>query len=173
MFIVHTPAGYVLTSLLLKSYSDEFSDKTLKRIFYAGIVGSVFPDLDLFYFYLIDQRQHLHHSYWIHIPFYWLLIIGFCTVAAYAANSKTMLVTTGIVGANIFLHLVLDTLAGKIRWFYPFSRYDVVLVDVTARYQWWVWNFVLHWTFMLEGLLLLLAAVYWRSSRKSYLTHVL
>lgn len=173
MFIAHAPAGYVLTSLLLKSYSDELSDKVLKRIFYAGIVASVLPDLDLFYFYFIDQRQHLHHSYWIHIPVYWLLIVGCWTVVAHFVKSKSLFITGGIVGANIFLHLLLDTVAGKIRWFYPFSRYDVVLVEVPAHYEWWVWNFLLHWTFLLEGLLCLLAIVYWRSSRKNILVNVI
>ena len=172
MFIAHAPAGYVLTSFLLKSYSDEFSAKVFKRLFYVGIIASVFPDLDLFYFYFIDRRQHLHHSYWIHIPFYWLLIVVCWAVATYSFKSKGMFVAGGIVGANIFLHLVLDTVTGKIRWFYPFSRYDVVLVNVPARYGWWVWNFLLHWTFMLEGLVLLSAFLYWRSGRKSALAYV-
>jgi len=167
MFIAHAPAGYVLTSLLLKSTPYELSSNMLKRIFYAGIVASIFPDLDLFYFYFIDRRQHLHHSYWIHIPFFWMIIGGVCIAVSYMLKHKPMLVTSGIVGANIFLHLLLDTVVGKIRWLYPFSRADVALFEVTAHYHWWLWNFVLHWTFMLEGLLLLLAVSYRRLSDKN------
>ena len=62
----------------------------------------------MFYFYLIDQRQNLHHGYWIHTPFWWLLIAT-------------------ITFAAIWL-----------------------LKEVPAVHDFWVWNFVLHWTFLFE-----------------------
>ena len=69
--------------------------------------------------------------------------------------------------ANVFLHLVLDTVAGQMFWLYPFDKTSFVLVDVPARHGWWVWNFVLHWTFGLELMICLWAlAVLGRSRRQ-------
>jgi len=36
----------------------------------------VLPDLDMAYFYLIDERQRRHHTYWGHIPFAWAVAGG-------------------------------------------------------------------------------------------------
>jgi inner membrane protein len=43
-------------------------------------------------------------------------------------------------------------------WLYPFHTQSFVLVDVPARHGWWVWNFVIHWTFGLEALICAWAA---------------
>jgi inner membrane protein len=42
--------------------------------------------------------------------------------------------------------------AGGIRWFWPLSDSSLVLAHVPAGRSWWVWNFVLHWTFLMEVL---------------------
>jgi inner membrane protein len=55
----------------------------------------------------------------------------------------------------------LDTVAGKIRWLYPFSNKDFVLVHIPSIHSWWVWNFVMHWTFCLELGLVLSALYVW------------
>ena len=67
MFIGHLPAGYVLTKTIQNRFHTQ-------RFLWAGLVASVLPDIDIFYFYFVDNKQSLHHAYWIHIPLYWLLI---------------------------------------------------------------------------------------------------
>ena len=166
MFVAHAPAGYVLTSVLLKHYAPSLdSHRIVNRLFWFGIVMSLLPDSDLFYFYLIDQCQHLHHSYWIHIPAYWLLICAGCAVISRILNKKLLLLATIILGANIFLHLILDTVVGYICWFYPFSSRAIAIFTVPARYSWWGFNFLLHWTFLFEILIILLAILYWQVSQ--------
>jgi inner membrane protein len=70
-----------------------------------------------------------------------------------------------ILGLNVLLHLVLDTVAGGIRWLWPFSDVELALTTVRARYHPWVLNFVLHWTFALEVALVVAALRRYRRSR--------
>lgn len=121
------------------------------------MLASVFPDIDMLYFYFIDHRQHLHHSYWTHIPFWWLTILAIAMLCEILACNARYRQVVQIVALNVLLHLLLDTVAGKILWFAPFSRIGIVLVEVPPRYGWWVWNYILHWTFGIEIILILIA----------------
>jgi inner membrane protein len=165
MFIAHLPAGYVLTRRLIDRAPA--GDALSRRLLALGLWASVLPNLDLLYFYLIDNRQTLHHLYWPHVPVFWLapaaLSLLFCAIT----RNRTLTLVSLVFYANIFLHLVLDTVAGHISWLYPFYPASFVLIEVPARYGWWVWNFVLHWTFGLELLICAWAvAIFARSKRK-------
>ncbi len=68
MIIGHLPLGY----LSIKVFPAKLINISNKKIFMlVGLSGSIAPDLDMIYFYLVDNRQHHHHTYWTHIPFYW------------------------------------------------------------------------------------------------------
>jgi inner membrane protein len=143
MFIGHLPAGYILTKTVQKNV------KTSKYLL-VGLIASVLPDIDILYFYLIDNRQNLHHIYWSHIPFYWLLI-GIITFSIiWLSKQKVYYITAIIFFANIFLHLLLDTVVAKIMWLYPATNKAFFLFDVPAVYNFWVYNFAFHWTFLFE-----------------------
>ena len=71
----------------------------------TGLLGSIFPDLDMFYFYFIDHRQHGHHCYWTHTPFYWITLLLFVYVIAVIVKSR---LTIGI--AVVFIGSVLTVL---------------------------------------------------------------
>ena len=43
-----------------------------------------------------------------------------------------------------------DSIAAEIYWLAPFPDFHLNAVRVPARYDWWVWNFILHWTFAIE-----------------------
>lgn len=143
MFIGHLPAGYVLTKTIQEKAK-------IKKYLLLGLVASILPDLDMLYFYLIDKRQHLHHSYWIHIPFYWIILGLFTFAILRILKKKQYYIPASIFFANIFLHLALDTIVGKIEWLYPFTDHAYVLFTVPAVYDFWVYNFVFHWTFLFE-----------------------
>ncbi len=143
MLIAHLPAGYICTKKLQKVC------KT-KKYLWIGLFASILPDLDIFYFYFIDLRQHLHHSYWIHRPFYWLLIMCTVFVALFLFKQKELHKLSIIFFANIFLHLFLDTVVGQIEWLYPFSEQSYYLFYVPSVYNFWVYNFIFHWTFLFE-----------------------
>jgi len=136
-----------------------------------GLVGSLLPDLDIFYFYYIDLRQHLHHGYWTHMPLYWFLLFLLSLMAALILKKPGLRSATVVVFSNVCLHLVLDTIVGKVRWLAPFSSRDFVMFDVPAQYTWWIWNFILHWSFLFEVVILAGAGVLFTvSMRKKQLS---
>jgi inner membrane protein len=166
MFIGHLPAGYLLTQALVRRASPCWrAGVGSAQLMAVGMIASVLPDLDLLYFYLIDARQHLHHGYWSHIPFFWVVALAVTGLLAWLARSRRVALFAVLIFCNVQLHLVLDTIAGKIRWLYPFRAGDVVLVEVAAVHRWWVLNFLLHWTFLLELLVVAAAALVLRRQR--------
>ena len=75
MFIGHLPAGYLITKgLLRRSGGNGSVAQTGPLLLALGLSASLLPDLDMFYFYLIDHGQHLHHGYWTHLPIFWLVV---------------------------------------------------------------------------------------------------
>jgi inner membrane protein len=58
--------------------------------------------------------------------------------------------------------MLLDSIVGDIWWFAPFVDKSFALFTVPALYHPWWLNFVLHWTFLLELLILLWAVNIWQ-----------
>lgn len=173
MFIAHLPAGYLATTFLLRRARPDPRLRLRRRLLALGMAAAVAPDLDLLWFYLVDDRRQVHHAYLPHLP---LACAAALTVAALVLwmrrAGRTAWIAWAAVSANVLLHLVLDTTAGGIRWLWPFSDAEFVLSHVEARYQPWYLNFVLHWTFALELLILVAALVvaYRRRNGRSYLS---
>ncbi|MGY1490792.1 metal-dependent hydrolase [Methylobacillus pratensis] len=71
MFIAHAPAGYIMATMI--SNRIEHIPASVRAIIIASIIGSIAPDFDLSYFYLIDHRQIHHHQYFMHWPIIWFL----------------------------------------------------------------------------------------------------
>lgn len=164
MFIGHVPAGYICTRHLYRRPA--YRDLNPSAVLTVGLIASVLPDLDLAYFYLIDGRQTAHHAYWPHIPVFWLALFAAALMFKSWIGGRRAVMFAFVVVSNALIHLALDTVAGGIAWFYPFSAHHYVLVDVPAGHAWWVWNFILHWTFGLEIGLCLWAAWLLRRDRR-------
>lgn len=163
MFIAHLPAGYLATSLLLGRARPDPGLR--RRLLALGMAAGVAPDLDLLWFYLVDDRRRVHHAYLPHLPLACAAALACAALALWVLRaSRAAWIAWMVVAASVFLHLVLDTTAGGIRWLWPFSDAELVLSHVEARYPNWVMNFVLHWTFALELLIVAaaLAAAYLR-----------
>ncbi len=152
MFIAHLPAGYLLSRPFARR-----SPSQARAILGTGLVCSVLPDFDLAYFYLIDQRRAPHHDYWVHTPAFWLVLAAAIALLLIATGRRNQLVLVGVGLISVLLHLVLDSIAADIRWFFPFVDLRVNLVHVQAVYRPWYLNFLLHWTFALELLIWLVA----------------
>lgn len=149
MFIGHLPASYLATSVLLDRTGAAGSQR--RRLIALGLAAGVAPDFDLPYFYLVDQHRHLHHSFFPHLPSFWLMALALSSAALWLTHSrKASWLVLGVIGLNVTLHLVLDSVAGGIRWLWPLSSAEFRLVVVPARHHPWYLNFILHWTFGLE-----------------------
>lgn len=151
MFLGHLPAGYLLSKLSVRKW------QLSKYVFWGGLLGSVFPDFDLLYFYLIDGRQTLHHEYWMHLPSAWAVITLVGLVFLFVAKKKDWLPIWLLFIVNIFVHLVLDSIAGGVLWMHPFSTRSFQMFYIPSVHGFWVWNFVLHWTFLFEIVLIVSA----------------
>lgn len=160
MFVAHLFAGYLCTRHTIRRARDQLKDSKNWRYYLAlGVLCAVLPDFDLLYFYTIDNRQHLHHSYWTHIPIFWVIIAGLVYAVSRWVFNKRVGVLCLILLVNTWVHLILDTVAGGIYWLYPFSDENIQWMHISARYQWWVLNYIIHWTFLLE-ICIVLAAIY-------------
>lgn len=158
MIIGHLPAGY-LSAHLLRWGSAAVRAIDRKWIVWAALAGSVFPDLDMLYFYLLDHRQHHHHRYWTHLPIFWLIVLPAVLLVLRSARREVAFILSAVFGANVALHLLLDSIVGHIWWLYPFVDTPFSLATVPAAYKPWWLSFVLHWSFLLE-VALLAAATY-------------
>ena len=160
MFIAHLPAGYLITRYGLRTIGAPFVKAgTWKYYVMFALLCSVLPDFDLFYFYLVDNRQHAHHTYWTHIPLFWLLFTALLYFSAKAVFKKNIGLASSILLVNTLMHLVLDSVAGGIYWLYPLNNEKYRLFEITARFDWWVFNYIIHWTFLFE-LLIIAAATF-------------
>ena len=56
------------------------------------------------------------------------------------------------------LHMLLDSVVGDIWWLAPIVDQPYALFTVPARFQPWWLNFVLHWSFVIELLIIVWAA---------------
>ena len=154
MLTAHLPSGYVLG----RAWPDP-----CKWVMSAALVGAVLPDIDMIWFYLVDDRAIHHHRYWVHIPAFWS-VVGIVTIPVLAWRGW---LAPGLAFfAAIAVHLVLDSIGGGILWAVPFNDKLYSLVNVPATQDHWVLSFILHWTFLLELMIWALAGfLFWRRAK--------
>jgi inner membrane protein len=155
MFIAHLPSGYIAGCFL----TEQCLPQHKRAILWSVMIGSVLPDLDMFYFYLVDNGRHLHHTYWTHLPVFWVAMLFATMALAAILRSRFLAIIAGSFIGGVFLHLLLDTPFAGIAWLYPLSNHNFHFVTVPATRAWWVWSFVFHWTFLCEIAICAWAAV--------------
>ena len=118
------------------------------------------------YFYTLDGRQHHHHSYWTHYPSVWfalmLLAWGASRIKPWSTGGTWLL----IFSMSGFLHLLLDCIVGDIPLLAPWSMRFHALATVQAQYPPWWLNFLLHWSFFLELLIIAVSVCIMVSGRR-------
>lgn len=134
----------------------------------AGMIGSIAPDLDMVYFYLIDHRQTHHHKYVTHWPLLWLCLVvaAILWIRVSRFSKASCLSLVFIVGG--VLHLILDSFVGDIWWLAPFGGKPYAMFTVPAVFKPWWLNFFFHWSFAVELIIGLWAlTLYRRRSNKA------
>ncbi|WP_420586233.1 metal-dependent hydrolase [Ruegeria sp.] len=158
MFIGHLPGAY----LIFRAATPNLG----KLAFAAAMVGAVAPDLDILWFYFVDDRGHHHHSYLTHRPIIWagFLLCG-AVLRLWLPRAGTAL---AFFGAGGLVHMMLDSITGQVAWLWPLSDATYPLVTVQATHSHWILSFLNHWTFKVEIAIVLLALIVWFISwRKS------
>ena len=152
MIIGHLPAGYLAAKAVARSGASA-------AMFWGIMIGSVLPDIDLLWFFLIDSSVHHHHLI-THRPVVWVALL----IVAVLLRSPFFV---GL-GLGTLLHVILDTTLGEVAWFWPLSDTYVTFIEVQPTHDHWLKSFMVHWTFRVE---LALAApavfVLWLSRRQT------
>ncbi len=157
MFIAHLPAGYITTHMIARRRAN------WRGLLAVGLLFSILPDFDLLWFYLIDNRQTAHHEYITHWPLFWVGVASIATVLAAVTKHPTARPYIAVALICVLVHMVLDSFAAEIYWLRPFSDAHLNAVDVPAKHNWWVLNFILHWTFAAELAICFVAGVvFWQ-----------
>jgi hypothetical protein len=160
MIIGHLPAGYIVSKLLAARLA---ADGVKGRLFVgAGMAGAIAPDVDMLYFYLVDQRQHHHHTYFTHFPVVWMALVLLSLLWMGSSRRTLGPALAFTFSLNGFIHLLLDSIVGDIWWLAPVVDRPFALFMVPALYQPWWLNFVLHWSFAFEIALIAGAAWLWQ-----------
>ena len=161
MFIGHLPGAY----LIFRATAPNLGKLALT----ATMIGAVAPDIDMLWFYLVDDRGHHHHSYLTHRPIIWAgFLFAGLALRLSAVKAGTFLT---FFGAGGLVHMMLDTITGAVAWLWPFSDATYPLVVVQATHSHWILSFLNHWTFKVEiaitPLALMVWFVTWRRSKQA------
>jgi len=135
LIIGHLPAGYLAACAVAKL-------SVSRHLFWAVLVGSVFPDIDMLWFHFVDHGAVHHHGYLTHRPAIWIAVL---VMGMLLRN----LIIAGF-GIGAILHITLDTIAGAVAWAWPFSDVPNTLVEVQPTHDHWILSFLWHWTFKVE-----------------------
>lgn len=169
MILGHIPAGYIFSKLTHEHTSDSIGN--YHTFLWWGILGAIAPDLDLLRFYFVDHGRVHHHEYFTHYPLVWLsLIILSITLLAWKAKRRPLSCYMLIFSISGFIHLALDTIGGDIWWLAPFVDRSFSLITILPRFHIWQLNFLLHWSFTLELVLVVWAIWLW-SGGTTLLSH--
>jgi len=129
--------------------SKTFNRENKTAMVICGVLFSIWPDLDLIYFYLFDSTKTFHHYYIPHLPAAMLaaLLLSaplFICVRPVRPYYKLFFI-------NWALHLVLDCYTGGIAWLYPIRPEIYKLIDsIPEIHPSWYISFILHPSFLVE-----------------------
>ena len=138
-----------------------------QRWYLTGAVFGVLPDLDMLWFYWVDHRQFHHHVYFTHWPIVWLGLGGLA-VAWWRMRRSEASVYAVLLAAIGMVHVVMDSVVGDIGWFKPWDDVLYSWFEVTNRYSPWQLNFIIHWSFALELVIVALAVLKWRQTKINF-----
>lgn len=173
MLIAHAPAGYLVTRIIswccrklnLCKFSEILNNPV---VLIAGISGAILPDIDFIYHIFIDSDRTPHHSYWTHMPFFWLMIWGILFLIGRWRKQPLFIAAASMLCLNALFHLVLDTLTGVIYWLYPLSHHGFNIFKVPGTRIWWVHQFMNHWTFLIEIVIISAAMFIYIKPREAF-----
>ena len=168
MIIGHLPAGYIASKLLFMRLAPPFA--SYPAFMCAGLLGAIAPDVDLLWFYLVDQRRQHHHLYFTHWPIVWLSFLALSVCWFRKAERREAPALAVIFSINGFIHMCLDSIVGDIWWFAPVIDKPFSLFTVPPVYKPWWFNFLLHWSMLLEVALAVLAIWLWGRAPKRRFT---
>ena len=97
----------------------------------------------------------------------WFFLLGLEAIWHCVMANKTHVLRGLVFSAGGLLHLLLDSIVGDIWWLAPIEDQPYALFTAPAVYESWWLNFILHWSFALEVLVVLWVILLLWSSKSS------
>jgi hypothetical protein len=124
----------------------------------------VLPDIDMLWFWFVDHST-LHHYFFPHLPVFWAVVavMWYSGLALFMSHKRWLWTASCLFFSGILLHLMLDTISGGVAWLYPWNdQLYVVFANIPAKFDWWVWSFVFHYSFVVELVIVVWAVILYR-----------
>lgn len=118
MIFAHGPAGFLIAKVTSKTQL--FAKLTTWKLFAIGFLGGIFPDIDLFYYYLVDATES-HRTFLTHAPLPYLILLLLAALF-YKATKQPKTLYAVVFSFGALSHLVTDSLSSKLGWLQPFSE---------------------------------------------------
>ncbi|MGH8529275.1 MAG: metal-dependent hydrolase [Nevskiales bacterium] len=163
MLIAHLVPGYFAAVVSQPSWNPKWSRTQRASLWLAALGATAAPDLDVIYNLLL--RGFFGHSVlWTHSVFVHLPLVLAWFVMGRTRSWPYLRTMTGLIAAGGISHLLLDALSHGTPLFYPLSR-ELIGVTLERIRIGGVIAYLTHPAYLVEALLITLAAGHWDSTR--------
>jgi len=121
MIFAHAPASFLLTYALKKYWQKALKRKEIIYLYILAIVGGIFPDVDLIYYYL-SSATFSHHEVFTHSVLFYLIICGIVYFFGYLKKNNFLRIAAILFFLGVISHFLADSLGAGIVWLWPFSK---------------------------------------------------
>lgn len=122
MIFAHGPLGYLLTRATENIWrKKEYSQKQYNWFLILGFIAGIFPDVDLFYYYLFNATES-HRTLPTHTPILYTVVCGLLALYAWKKKKPVLLSAAFIFYLGTWSHLLTDGIFAQVRYLYPFSK---------------------------------------------------
>ena len=121
MLFAHAPAGFLLSYAFKKRWSPNLNKKQIIIAVIFGVIGSLFPDVDLFFYYLFSATFS-HHEIFTHGIFFYVVIFLFFYLLSRLLAKPVLKIYGTLFFLGVASHLLVDSLGAGVVWLYPFSK---------------------------------------------------
>lgn len=150
MIFAHGPFGFLTAYCTQRFWKKKFtiSKKALYILFVVGFIGGIFPDIDLFYYYLVNASSS-HREFITHTPIFYIVLCTIFSLFFWIIKKPLLALGALIFMLGAFSHLISDTIVAQIMFFYPFSDRFYGISDLNTEV---INSNLLFLNFLLEGI---------------------
>src|SRR3989339_775833 len=150
MLFAHGPIGSLLSfiSIPWQKHRKIYSAKVQNQLLLIGFIGGVFPDIDLFYYYLYNASE-THRGFITHLPVFYLVIFLAVALIFWITRKFRALIASFVFLLAVLSHLIVDMVLSQIRFFYPFYSGFLGITDLGNVF---INDNLLFLNYLLEGI---------------------
>lgn len=151
MIFAHGPLGFLIRYVRGGS-GNTLTPRRQWMVLGIAFIGGIFPDIDLFYYALIDASE-THRAFITHTPAFYIVlwVLSYALFTWMKRPVKRTAATAFFFGA--LSHMVADGIAAQILYLYPFSQEFYGLTDIGHAV---INSNILFINFLLEGVIITL-----------------